>query len=238
MRIVKINKLGGKTMRKSTIFSIIVGIIIGLVSVNLYCMIIGNDSCRGYEGGCKSNDPGDLVGVKSTDSSICQLLIKGGGYFLKSHSDLLLFLNKIELSELKGMDYFELKNIINSAIENMEYANETYINLISIAKITPYNPYVIEKLQLFDYPGFKEENKLNSEIFIQVEAYLSKGDITGSYIHLNSYMDSILDKLDKIKLNIYSNTFPEITELWSINQKYAETMLFGQYLAQVFIETK
>jgi hypothetical protein len=225
-------------MRRITIISISVSVIISLVSVNLYGMIIGNDSCRGYEGSCKFYDISDPGSSKSTSQTICQLVIEGGGYFLKSHSDLLLLLNKIEISELNGVDYSELQYIINSAIKNMVNAKETYINLISIAKVTPYNPSIIEKLQLFDYPGFQKEKKLNSEIFKQVEVFLSKGDVTGVYNHLKSEMDSILEKLYEIKSDIDLNNFPEITALWRVNQKYSETMLFGQYVAEVFFNSK
>jgi hypothetical protein len=196
------------------------------VTLYVYGYFVLNEFEEAYEEGERSA------------STIRKYIIEGAGYFLKSNSNIQLFLNKIELSELNGMDYSELQNIINSAIENMENAKETYINLISIAKVTPYNPFIIEKLQLFDYPGFQKENKLNSEIFKQVETFLSIGDVTGLYIKFKLDIDSILVPLYNIKASVYNETFPEISSLWLINQKYSELVLFGQYGSQVFFEIK
>ena len=210
-------------MRKTLIAIFTVFVFCG---VNLFPLMVLNRGDEAYEEGERSV------------STIRKYIIEGAGYFLKSNSNMQLFLNKIELSELNGMDYSELQNTINSAVENMENAKETYSNLISITKITPYNPSVIEKLQLFDYPGFQEENKLNSEIFKQVEAFLSIGDVTGLYIKFKLDIDSIIVLLYNIKSSVDNEKFPEISSLWLINQKYSELMLLGQYGSQVFFEIK
>ncbi len=224
-------------MRKTLIIISVAVLIFFTFNIHAFPWIWANDSCRAYERGCsKSGSGGDTARDKKSGLTLGQLVIEGAGCFLRSNSDMQLFLNKIELSELNGMDYSELQNIINSAIENMENAKETYINLISIAKVTPYNPSVIEKLQFFDYSGFQEDNKLNSEIFKQVEAFLSNGDVTGMYIHLKSDIDSILEKLYNIKSNVDSSTFPDIQKIWRANQEYLESLLFGQYVARIFIE--
>ena len=120
-------------MRKIKI--IIAVFFIFFLAFNIYGYFVLNDGESAYGGGGK-NAP-----------TIRKYIIEGAGYFLKSHSDFLLFLNKIELSELNGIDYIELQNIIKRVIENLENAKAAYENLISIAKETPYNESVIEKLK-------------------------------------------------------------------------------------------
>jgi hypothetical protein len=183
---------------------------------------------------CKANDACGGEGKKSSGSNMGQMIIEGAGHFLMSHSEMLKFLNKIELSELTGPDYSELQDIINRAIESMENASETYKNLISIAKETPYNMDVISKLRIFDYAGYMKTNGLNRVIFKKVKYFLRKGDVIGVYIYLKSDMDSIIEQLVNIKSNVDSEVFPEISLLWRINQKYSESLLFGQYVAEVF----
>jgi hypothetical protein len=162
------------------------------------------------------------------------LIIEGAGYFLKSHSDMLLILNKVELSALSGPDYPGMQALMKDALENMEKAGETYKSLIAAAKETPYNPEVITKLMMFDYETFRETNGLNKDIFSRVKNYLVKGDVTGLYVLLESDMVFIIQQLKVIKSSIDTGTFPGISLLWRLNQKYSESLLTGQYIAEVF----
>ncbi len=205
-------------MRKTIIATFIVLI---FFTLSLFPLMVLNEGDSAYEGGGK-NTP-----------TIRKYIIEGAGYFLKSRSDLLLLLNKIELSELNGIDYLELQNIIKSVIENMENAKATYENLIAIAKETPYNESVIETLKNFDYPGFQENQGLNNEIFKEVENLLIKGDVTGVFEKFKDDLENILATMYEVKYTVDSNTFPEIAVLWEINQKYVYSLLFGQYVAVV-----
>jgi hypothetical protein len=69
---------------------------------------------------------------------------------------MLLFLNKMELSELNGPDYPGMQDLLNRALENMQKASDTYKMLIAAAKETPYNQDVIAKIMLFDYEHFSK----------------------------------------------------------------------------------
>jgi len=218
-------------MRKELIIILLTVLILLFSKANVHAYFFANEGCTAYEGGCEQ-------GIRDATKTIKGYIIDGAGYFLKSNSDMQLFLSKIELSELNGTDYSELQNIINSAIENMENAKETYINLISIAKRTPYNPSVIEKLQLFDYSSFQEKNKLNADIFKQVETFLSNGNVNGIFEKLKEDMENILKKLYNIKSGVDSSRFPELSELWQVNQMNSVTMLFGQYATEILYALK
>jgi hypothetical protein len=163
-------------------------------------------------------------------------VMEAAGYFLKSQSDMLLFLNKIELEEINGIEYNELRPIINSAVWNMQNAMATYLALTQIADSTPYNQAVITDLINFDYFSFRESKELNSVITDQVKNYLSGGDIRGLYQELFSDSQTILDMLTMVKTIVDADGVPGTTDLWVINHSYSQTLLFGQYAAEIFYD--
>jgi hypothetical protein len=161
-------------------------------------------------------------------------VIESAGYFLNSHSDYQAFLNRVEMAEINGIDYNNLKEILYSAIENMEKAKSAYSNLKATSEKIPYNQAVIDKLMKFDYNGFRVQYGLIEPIFKKVKAFLSKGDIAGLDKTSLANMDTILKKLYEIKAAVDKDQFPEIALLWRINQLYIEDHLFGQYVSEVF----
>jgi hypothetical protein len=210
---------------KKTILTVM--LVFTFFTVQVFAFVYANHACRAHDS-CYEGDG------KRASSSIGQMIIEGAGYFLMSHSEMLKLLNKIELSELTGPVYSEWQVMINSSIESMENASETYKNLISVANETPYDMDVIEKLKIFDYTGYMQTNGLNSVIFSRVKDFLCKGDVIGVYIYLKSDMDSIIDQLYNIKSSIDSNVPPEISLLWRVNQRYSESLLFGQFVSEIF----
>ena len=166
------------------------------------------------------------------------MIITGAGYFLRSQSDFLLFLNKIELSTLEGVNYTEVQNLLNCAIDNMEKAKEEYGRLVEIAYVTPYRQEVMEKLKAFDYDGLLEEKGLNAVIFKDMENYLRAGNLRG--LHSRALLDTmnILAMLYRLKPVTDSGQFPVLEDLWRLNQAYAEAHLLGQYTSEVFARVK
>ncbi len=169
-------------------------------------------------------------------ASMSQYIVQGAGYFLTSYSDVLLLLNKVEVAELKGFDYRELQKIVESAVANMENVQDNYSVLKQMTEATPYQADMIEKLILFDYTGFQKARGLNSKIFGDVQNLLSQGDVKAAFARMLSTTETLLNHLYKIKGMIDAAEFPPITDLWQLNQDYANALLFGQYAAQVFFE--
>ena len=199
-----------------------------VINMNIYSYVIANrGDCAFSEGG------GEGISIVK-DISIKLYIIEGAGYFLNSYSDMHLFLNKVEMSELNGIDYKELRDILFRAIENMEKVKVAYYNLKQKADNTPYNQSVIDNLLSFDYQGFQKERGLNKQIFRDVKYYLSKGDVRGFFTILLSNTEQILSKLYTVKESVDAEKFPEISTLWRINQDYSGTMLFGQYASEIF----
>ena len=142
----------------------------------------------------------------------------------------------MELQDLQDINYACLQDIINSAVVNIEKAVETYSNLIKKAEVTPYDETVINKLMVFDYKGFSEENGLNSIIFAECEEFLKTGDITGLFREVHADLKDIAGVLEEIKEEISKNSVPKIPGLWKLNEKFAYTSIFGSYVARVFNE--
>jgi hypothetical protein len=193
--------------------------------------ILQNGSGKGY-----GDDGGDSGSQerRSSISIINTYIIVGAGYYLNAHSDSLALLNRIELSEIIGIDYSECKNLVDRALNNIKNAKETYSLLIEVAEITPYNQLVISKLKSFDYDSYLNEHALNSLIFKDVEDYLKNGDIRG--VHKRIYYDviEIENLLISIKDEISLNKMPELSNLWKLNEKFSDTLIYGGYVARVF----
>jgi hypothetical protein len=231
------NKKKEKTMaiNKNLVISIVIILFILAVFVGeLFPIATYNGSGSGYDEGGQSG----TSGIKEFNLGIEGLIIEGAGYFLRSQSDFLLLLNKIELSTLEGINYTEMQNLLNSAIHNMEKARQEYGRLVEIAYVTPYRQEVIEKLKAFDYDGLLEEKGLNAVIFKDMEHYLKAGNLRA--LHSRAFFDTIniLSMLYRLKPGIDSGQFPVLEDLWRLNQAYAEAHLLGQYTTEIFDRLK
>jgi hypothetical protein len=131
-----------------------------------------------------------------------------------------------------------LQKNLNAAISYLEQSRTTYLQLKNHAAVIPYNQEVISKLLSFDYDSFQQENGLFPVIFEKVKGFLAAGNVTGIYNEFYSYTGYILDLLYLLKKDIDAGIFPDISTVWSVNQKYSEFKLFGQYVAQVFYSIK
>jgi hypothetical protein len=187
----------------------------------------GNDSHSVY-------DPQENILSDGSTNAIRDDVIDGAAFFLKGYSDILLFLNKIELSEKQDLDYAELRPILDRAIGNMELVKTTYMDLIQKARSTPYNPGMIEKLKNFRFSSFWREKGLNPLIFRSVQSYLASGDVRGLHSKMLANIEGILDMLSGIKERIDVNVFPGISGLWKLNHSCSDILLFGQYVAMIF----
>lgn len=222
-----------KKMQTPIVSKIMAAVLILVLStMNASAIIFFNSSDVGFE-------KDGVVGEESTSPQVKglrELIVEGAGYFLDSSSNFLLFLNKVEVAELVNLDYNEVQMNLNSAIEKMKYARDTYTHLKQIADITPYNPTVIEELSNFDYADFQKNNGLIEPIFDQVRAYLEKGNIREIYEEALSNTEKILNIASIIKEKIDDDEFPEISDLWELNESCSKSLLFGQYAARVFFE--
>jgi hypothetical protein len=211
---------------------LVAAIIIILMPINLIAIICANGS-----GGSFCDEESISQGKPGGSNLIESHVIEGAGHFLNAYSNILLFLNRVEKSDLEEMDYNEAALILDRAIDNMENALTVYNRLIAIAERTPYNKNAIDKLMDFDYKGFMIKNGLNIEIFKNLERYLKNGDVTGMYIYINGNFQKIKKMLKTIKNDIDAVIMTENSKLWLLNEKCSEIIIFGQYASRIFIDT-
>jgi hypothetical protein len=201
-------------MKKISLF----GLVVLFASVTLFGVVFGNHGESGYIGGGE--------GYKAIDNPLKTLVITGAGHFIQSQALYQQFLHKIELAELYGVNYDELRGMINDTLANIDSARTAYYDFIKLAAVTPYNESFIAALESFDYDGFREKNHLNAIIFSKLAALLYR----------NSGKISRL--LHKVKYAVDKDIFPGITVLWQINRVYFDSYIFGQYAAMVFNDIK
>lgn len=196
------------------------------ISFSIHAYICGNGAGNGYgEEGEKDYDKGSIIET---------YIIEGAAYFLKANSDFQSYLSRVELSDLKVTDYNELQSILNSVYDNMVKAGKSYENLIKTAETTPYNEVTILKLFNLNYDEFAVENRLNRTIFKDVEGYLKRGDITGAFRNIHTKFYEIIEKINFLKGKLSVNDSVEIKIYWELNQDFCQTLLFGQYISEVF----
>lgn len=172
--------------------------------------------------------------AESDQPAIEGYVIEGAGYFLKSYSDLLLLMNKIELSDMYGVDYAELQQLVNSALSNMENSREKYTSLTQIADKAPYKQTVIAQLTAFDYNSFGQAKELNGVITGKMETYLGFGDVRGIYHKILTDTQAIIDKLIIVRSAVDTGILPVTSDLWRLNESYLDTLFLGQYAAEIF----
>lgn len=192
-----------------------------ILSLHSYSLIISNRGGEAFE------HPGEQDPVE-------MLIIEGAAYFLQSQADFLAFLNRVEMSELKGMNYDEVEELLGRAMTNMEAARDAYLRLNKTANATPYKMAAIDRLKAFDYDGFQRECQLNPDLFGKVRRLLAFGNVRGVFKILSIKTGRILNNMRQLKQDVGARRFPNLKRTWRLNHLFLETKLFGQYAAQVF----
>jgi hypothetical protein len=200
---------------------LLVFLVLGVFSSNLFSYFFLNDVDGGYA------NPG-RPGIRLHQ-------IKGAGDFLKSHAAFLLFLDKIECSEMEAPDYRELGDLLTDAVAYLESARDHYAVLQQIADMTPYDPVFLTRLAHFHGAGVQEMDRLADSPVKGVEAYLRSGDLRGINSMFVAHMQELLDGLIDIESSVDAGIFPEITPLLQLQRAYCQLQLRGQYAATVFM---
>ena len=90
--------------------------------------VTANWSDCGIEPGCDGSERISGMGI-----NLGVYVVQGAGHFLTSYSAWNTFLTRVEMSELNGLDYRELREVLYTAIEGMEKANAIYMELKTAA---------------------------------------------------------------------------------------------------------
>jgi hypothetical protein len=162
--------------------------------------------------------------------------IEAAGYFLKAYSDILVLSDRIEMSDLNGIDYHQTRLLADTAMFNLENAREKYLVLNQIATNSSYDMVLIHNLRGFDFRGFGDRQLLGGKQFELVTHFLKKGDIQGIFERAISDIEIILEKLKQVRLALNSLVLPDMLDIWELNRFCSEFMLFGQFSARIFYQ--
>lgn len=231
--------------KRQSILKGILGIVFTLaISMNIFAYIQLNGSDEGFcdnpsKPGC-SPTPGGFAAITEpmVPGLIDRSIEQGAAAYLNAYSAYLSFLNRVEMSGEKSLDYAEAEKILVDSLQNIKTAKDVYYQLVVAAEATPYNPLALAQLAVFDYDGYMKAQGLDSYIFKKVRGYLQPGNITGAYILTYTRVKEIESMLTAIKSLLVVKTMPELQDLWKVNELFAGTLLFGQYTARVFTEIK
>lgn len=204
-------------------------IVAGMMNLYVFSYVFVNGAGGGY------GDDGNNGGIQEvSEKTIEMYIIEGSGYYLGAVAGINNILQIYEDQDLNGIDFYRFNNLLDQALINMDKAITTYETLIMKAESTTYNKEVLEKLAGFDYYAFMIENRLNKDIFQQVEGYLKPGCITGVFKHTHDNFLNIKGLLESIKREVAVNQAPKIDTIWLLNESCIETSCFGSYVARVF----
>lgn len=176
---------------------------------------------------------GGAYGGRDVETPIDGLVREAGRNFRRAASKFQRFLAIIEMSEIKGIDYKELKIILDDVIIDIMKAENQYEALLDVAEATPYKPEKISRLRKFGYKAFEQRKRLNPALFRKVGGYFKKGDVTGVFRHYSSRVSSILGHLKLVQVNVARSRMPRLKRLWKLNERFAEISLFGSYVSRV-----
>ena len=211
---------------------------LSLMSIYCYSYFYANWNCLLYNGQCPPLNS-NQSSIKSLSPSLGQLSIEAAGFFLESNSYYQSFLNKIELSEIYGVNDVELIELITRAYENLVIAHSIYYRVWQMSKNLERNMVVLDKLNKFDYRLFQKEKRLIPLIFIEVTKYLKKGNMPGAFEKIYNDTGEIIKMMVSLKSLMEANSVDiSISLCWEVNQRLLVSELFGQYISQVFSEIK
>ena len=221
---------------KKLISKIIISLLM-FITVNIYVfsLIYHNGSGSRYESGSGGSSV-ETSKASTISNPIEKYIIEGAGHYLKGNASIQSLLNLVELQDMNGIDEAEMMQLVNNALDNIIRARETFAKLIDTTEATPYNPVVIERLHHFDYETFMTINSLNPVIFKELQSYLYRGDITGTFKRSYYKIYNIEWLLVSIQKGLSSNNLPGLPVFWQLNELCADTTLFGSYAARLFYE--
>jgi hypothetical protein len=219
---------------KHIILTVLIGALLFSVTP-VHARLFSNNSDSAYNGG---DGTGSTEGANLACLSMGELIIKGAEYFFKAQTDINLLSERTEISDLYGADFYTFWWTVNSALDNVNMARYYYRELQYKADNTPYNQVVINKLPVFDYEAFQEQNNLIKDVFIEVKGYLVKGDVRGVYSRTTAYFNTLKNTLEAIKGELYAGKVPSNNHMWDLNQVCAKAHMFGQYVSRIFYAIK
>jgi hypothetical protein len=175
---------------------------------------------------CKRIDSNISVTESIALPSLNSLVVQGASYFLKSKANYSILL---QLQET-GLESASVEKL-NDVIEDIEKANQIYIELNFLMSERRYSREIVYRLKNFNYEELMKRENLNPVIFKEVVSFMKEGDTKGVIEAIQKRMQATLDSLYLVKENRLA-----IRYLWRTSEQYSNLNAFGQYVALIMSE--
>lgn len=210
-------------------------IIVAHAPLNTFGYFVLNDSECSLHNQCSTG------GTEQTNAfasiQVKPIIVKGGSYFLESNAGMLLLMKKIEASE--NVELSELSKICKGTVGKLLKAQNAYMELVEASASIPYDKDFLYQLRSFNYHEFQERTQgINNGVFQEAVWFLVYGDMKGVYTAHYNKVANLYERFKLIDDSIDNGELPPIKALWELNQMYSNTLLFGQYVAQICHEVK
>jgi hypothetical protein len=211
-------------------FATLLAMILFVAVMPGFTRICENGAGTGYD----ESQASEGAAVGDIKLSIEDYIERGAGYFLMAKKEVDTMLRMVELQNINGLSIEELKAVTDRALDYMNRALDTYSVLVRRVEATPYDSRVIARLKQFDYNAFGKQFRLNPDVFNKVEGYLKNGDLNGIFKRKIPIFSKILELLKEAKSDLNNNNIPKLNILWTLNETFSRSSLFGSYVARVF----
>lgn len=195
-------------------------VLIGVLIVGLNATMVFNDPDTPFPG--------------KTGTQIGDMITESASELLQSAAEAFLFLNEVEIASRNGLNAPAALQRVDMAAARVERALGLFKTIIAMGSEAGYAPRRIGKLKNFAYGRFAQENGLNAETMSEISAFLAEGNVLGFYRHHARNLQSLLDTLTAIKVDLLAGRLSPNQVLWSLLQQYSNTMIFGNYASMVF----
>ena len=185
---------------------------------------------------CNTTDGGFSDDAVLAGFSMKTHIVEAAAHFLNAYGHTMLLLNKIELSELYGLNFTEAQLLTNTAIDEMNVAIAEFSALRELADRTPYNDNVLDMVAVYDFSQFEARKKANTSILNSLKELLLERKLREYYAQLHSKLYEIVGHLNLLKSHLDGNMYPDFEAIHNLNQVLAETMISGEYAAEIFHE--
>jgi len=197
-----------------------------VVIMNYYCQTLEPEQCE---------DNSTTLDSKLSERSIGSLQAQAAAEFLAANASYQKFLEQYELTEINLSNYSDQSITIGETISHISNAERFFIFIYIKSQSFNLNIDIVESLKIFDYELFCDRFHMNHTIMKEVEKYLKRGEVFGVLYRIIEKAGEINIRLTHLKSSIDKN-IPDIDAIYDINQRFANTSLFGQYVAMVFRE--
>ncbi len=185
---------------------------------------------------CNTTDGGFSDDAVLAGFSMKTHIVEAAAHFLNAYGHSMLLLNKVELSELYGLNFPEAQELVNAAAQEMNDAIVEFALLRELAERTPYNKNVLDMVTAYDFEAFELRKKANTSILSNLKGFLLEGKLREFYTQMDANLNEIVGHLNLLKSQLDGNINPDFETIHNLNQILAETMVSGEYAAEIFHE--